>query len=307
MKRVRSRCFAAHPRSRGENSEKTAGGAGNRGSSPLTRGKRAWRRTQRPPTRLIPAHAGKTLPWQSHQGRIPAHPRSRGENTCSIWRLHKCTGSSPLTRGKLFDPAIPDAVARLIPAHAGKTHHQHHVACHAPAHPRSRGENSPRYSGAAPAAGSSPLTRGKQNTMTTYRRKGRLIPAHAGKTNKYGARLSRTTAHPRSRGENPGSGMPSWFRSGSSPLTRGKRRQLNPMRAASRLIPAHAGKTAEKPQRLFGASAHPRSRGENSARAISPGVNVGSSPLTRGKLPGMFHLIAVAGLIPAHAGKTPQD
>ena len=145
--------------------------------------------------------------------------------------------------------------------------------------------------------------------MTTYRRKGRLIPAHAGKTNKYGARLSRTTAHPRSRGENPGSGMPSWFRSGSSPLTRGKRRQLNPMRAASRLIPAHAGKTAEKPQRLFGASAHPRSRGENSARAISPGVNVGSSPLTRGKLPGMFHLIAVAGLIPAHAGKTrnPRD
>ena len=140
-RRMRCGLGPAHPRSRGENPAQARARRTRGGSSPLTRGKRAWRRTQRPPTRLIPAHAGKTLPWQSHQGRIPAHPRSRGENTCSIWRLHKCTGSSPLTRGKLFDPAIPDAVARLIPAHAGKTHHQHHVACHAPAHPRSRGEN----------------------------------------------------------------------------------------------------------------------------------------------------------------------
>ena len=131
----------AHPRSRGENPGATHEVWTRAGSSPLTRGKPcAGSRT--PYTwRLIPAHAGKTSMATDAASPHSAHPRSRGENTCSIWRLHKCTGSSPLTRGKLFDPAIPDAVARLIPAHAGKTHHQHHVACHAPAHPRSRGEN----------------------------------------------------------------------------------------------------------------------------------------------------------------------
>ena len=51
-------------------------------------------------------------------------------------------------------------------------------------------------------------------------------------------------------------------------------------------------------------TAHPRSRGENYTRARRTLPTGGSSPLTRGKLPGVFHLIAVAGLIPAHAGKT---
>ena len=50
-------------------------------------------------------------------------------------------GSSPLTRGKPAGRAAGQAVAGLIPAHAGKT-----AVCMAsmrrePAHPRSRGEN----------------------------------------------------------------------------------------------------------------------------------------------------------------------
>ena len=215
------------------------------GSSPLTRGKPRLTTSEHEVCRLIPAHAGKTSALLYLNSASRAHPRSRGENIGRKKNSRKLRGSSPLTRGKPVVGSGDGVGVGLIPAHAGKTTSRRLQASAPRAHPRSRGENSPRYSGAAPAAGSSPLTRGKQNTMTTYRRKGRLIPAHAGKTNKYGARLSRTTAHPRSRGENPGSGMPSWFRSGSSPLTRGKRRQLNPMRAASRLIPAHAGKTPQ--------------------------------------------------------------
>ena len=51
---------AAHPRSRGENVIACASSVSNSGSSPLTRGKRAWGPRSSRGRRLIPAHAGKT-------------------------------------------------------------------------------------------------------------------------------------------------------------------------------------------------------------------------------------------------------
>ena len=51
----------AHPRSRGENRVGVPEAHVYRGSSPLTRGKRQNRTRARTRTRLIPAHAGKTL------------------------------------------------------------------------------------------------------------------------------------------------------------------------------------------------------------------------------------------------------
>ena len=50
--------------------------------------------------------------------------------------------------------------------------------------------------------------------------------------------------------------------------------------------------------------AHPRSRGENCARASDEFHATGSSPLTRGKRLGRRALLLLFGLIPAHAGKT---
>ena len=52
----------AHPRSRGENTPPPSCRRSPRGSSPLTRGKRLRRGTDHCARRLIPAHAGKTLP-----------------------------------------------------------------------------------------------------------------------------------------------------------------------------------------------------------------------------------------------------
>ena len=60
--RGRSGRGQAHPRSRGENVAKMTRGGSTIGSSPLTRGKHhepPWRRRRQ---RLIPAHAGKTVP-----------------------------------------------------------------------------------------------------------------------------------------------------------------------------------------------------------------------------------------------------
>ena len=72
------------------------------------------------------------------------------------------------------------------------------------------------------------------------------------------------------------------------------------------LIPAHAGKTRRRPERTAGCRAHPRSRGENGAVHLRSDHDRGSSPLTRGKLAEIVEYATSPGLIPAHAGKTPQ-
>ena len=92
--------------------------------------------------------------------------------------------------------------------------------------------------------------------------------------------------------------------SGSSPLTRGKRRCGHVRSRAQRLIPAHAGKTGCGHDGDQGVRAHPRSRGENLHRPEAHRPDRGSSPLTRGKLDAAAVALGAAGLIPAHAGKT---
>ena len=92
--------------------------------------------------------------------------------------------------------------------------------------------------------------------------------------------------------------------SGSSPLTRGKRYTPRPGASERRLIPAHAGKTWWRPPPSTRCAAHPRSRGENSDPFRMASAVRGSSPLTRGKLPGKQGLHLRPRLIPAHAGKT---
>ena len=112
---------AAHPRSRGENALCCAGVGEYPGSSPLTRGKHVQESRGLAPSRLIPAHAGKTSGCKTVIARSPAHPRSRGENQSVSRRCGPATGSSPLTRGKPISVDEMSGVTGLIPAHAGKT------------------------------------------------------------------------------------------------------------------------------------------------------------------------------------------
>ena len=70
----------AHPRSRGENLSALIDGSGQKGSSPLTRGKLDAAATTAASARLIPAHAGKTTTPAAKAESSAAHPRSRGEN-----------------------------------------------------------------------------------------------------------------------------------------------------------------------------------------------------------------------------------
>ena len=233
------------------------------GSSPLTRGKRIYRRPRTRTRRLIPAHAGKTALTTSSGPSFRAHPRSRGENKCPPSDCPRCPGSSPLTRGKPGATAAGLAGGGLIPAHAGKT-----AACKvglvdARAHPRSRGENSDNRGHSLGTSGSSPLTRGKLRQRRQGRSVHGLIPAHAGKTDGRSTEGAGRTAHPRSRGENMMCAIVGFPVAGSSPLTRGKPGPAPAAGPSVGLIPAHAGKTSDDGYGGQDARAHPRSRGEN--------------------------------------------
>ena len=195
------------------------------GSSPLTRGKRAYRSGDDTQAGLIPAHAGKTLSTPRSVTRRRAHPRSRGENAERFEAISRGRGSSPLTRGKRGGAGGLPLELGLIPAHAGKTSPSPTASKSSWAHPRSRGENGALIYIPLDCSGSSPLTRGKLPHRGSDRSVGRLIPAHAGKTSARRHPRAADRAHPRSRGENSGCERGSPGEWGSSPLTRGKRRR----------------------------------------------------------------------------------
>ena len=215
-------------------------------------------------------------------------------------------------------------VRGLIPAHAGKTSYHPPLRVLEGAHPRSRGENGVADGPCSVVLGSSPLTRGKRVGLAGWLLPGRLIPAHAGKTecsptvaHVWGlipAHAGKTTpsrcgtgrrgAHPRSRGENALLGAAVGIGGGSSPLTRGKPAVRDVRVHVGGLIPAHAGKTPNSWTGTRSSGAHPRSRGENLTCASADCAACGSSPLTRGKQGAPERPLSYRGLIPAHAGKT---
>ena len=253
---------------------------------------------------LIPAHAGKTVAAASSWGWQGAHPRSRGENSTEAPLTSSVMGSSPLTRGKRVVMTAFIEGSGLIPAHAGKTECCGRMVPNQRAHPRSRGENRGVTMHALRHSGSSPLTRGKRIQVRRRPNEGRLIPAHAGKTETAEGIEIEARAHPRSRGENdslPGC-TTGW--EGSSPLTRGKHEEVRGRHGLRGLIPAHAGKTFQAELEMIRDRAHPRSRGENRSMAVAFSASSGSSPLTRGKPARCHHRPRHIGLIPAHAGKT---
>ena len=132
----------AHPHSRGENFRARAEALSPRGSSPLTRGKRAARQRPWYARGLIPTHAGKTDAGALSEAVDRAHPHSRGENAVPGEGLAGDCGSSPLTRGKRPVPGLQGGHPGLIPTHAGKTPRRRRGAWTSGAHPHSRGENS---------------------------------------------------------------------------------------------------------------------------------------------------------------------
>ena len=132
----------------------------------------------------------------------------------------------------------------------------------------------------------------------------RLIPAHAGKTPKHAGRHSLVGAHPRACGENIDVSVIVPVKTGSSPRMRGKQPEWTAYYRSEGLIPAHAGKTGYVYDRPRRGKAHPRACGENGIDTTTALGKMGSSPRMRGKRLLTSSMRRLAGLIPAHAGKT---
>ena len=220
-------------------------------------------------------------------GRPWAHPRSRGEHQRISAVQVRPAGSSPLTRGAPRDYPARRRTVGLIPAHAGSTLQPNGPRGADTAHPRSRGEHETGGGVGRPNSGSSPLTRGARAGDPRRLIAERLIPAHAGSTCFSNPLISRTAAHPRSRGEHDHVERVAHHLQGSSPLTRGALPGQPSIDVRIGLIPAHAGSTSWYPIASWLSRAHPRSRGEH---RLDDG-----------------HRRLDLGLIPAHAGSTTMN
>ena len=114
----------------------------------------------------------------------------------------------------------------------------------------------------------------------------RIIPAHAGQTDRSSSGWRYRSDHPRTCGANV-----STTAMGSS---------------RGRIIPAHAGQTTRWSRRSRGRPDHPRTCGANFVPTHCAHVRHGSSPHMRGKLADALSPVLKVRIIPAHAGQTFQ-
>ena len=278
------------------------------GSSPRMRGKPHGFVTRVLTDRIIPAHAGQTRLLFLCALMATDHPRACGANKSSPTPGADIDGSSPRMRGKLRGVQGNRGHRRIIPAHAGQTHDelrrgawQHRglriIPAHAgqtrrarwcPAgtsdHPRACGANTVSATSNIPDRGSSPRMRGKLDLPTIGDAQRRIIPAHAGQTERVAAGGCVHADHPRACGANA--------------LPR------DPRQGPLRIIPAHAGQTADGTEFPENWSDHPRACGANMSRLAARALRPGSSPRMRGKLAGGLRDLRVVRIIPAHAGQT---
>ena len=110
--------------------------------------------------------------------------------------------------------------------------------------------------------------------------------------------------HPRIRGEHDKDQHTQAMIMGSSPHTRGARRQAGLGRAVFRIIPAYAGSTNDNVKYVIIAEDHPRIRGEHCCAEMDFAVFQGSSPHTRGARRRSATPRSRIRIIPAYAGST---
>ena len=109
-----------HPRTRGEKSGDRPFLIWFSGSPPHTRGKEEGLGSCNEPSRITPAHAGKSFLLCRLLNRRRDHPRTRGEKPTPRPSMYSLMGSPPHTRGKGTSKKGDSYDIRITPAHAGK-------------------------------------------------------------------------------------------------------------------------------------------------------------------------------------------
>ena len=152
--------------------------------------------------------------------------------------------------------------------------------------------------------GSSPHTRGALGFGAQLRDRFGIIPAYAGSTAPGRCFWRCSRDHPRIRGEHLARNAELLFGEGSSPHTRGAPGNYLQYGNEPRIIPAYAGSTRKTTTSGSTTTDHPRIRGEHEGAGERAVVYAGSSPHTRGALPGDQAGGFEARIIPAYAGST---
>ena len=254
------------------------------GSSPLSRGIQILGHPAHLRTGIIPALAGNTAPGKARRQWVGDHPRSRGEYSGDAGGCAKAEGSSPLSRGILYQGPVLDPAAGIIPALAGNT-----IIL---------------FFAVLEDFGSSPLSRGIPELCQLWDLVDRIIPALAGNTSARHSVVLPAPDHPRSRGEYHASKLCFIPHTGSSPLSRGIRHQPPAGHPGCRIIPALAGNTLTGVPGEPLLPDHPRSRGEYLPGQTPELPDPGSSPLSRGIPQQSWRRWPSPGIIPALAGNT---
>ena len=135
----------------------------------------------------------------------------------------------------------------------------------------------------------------------------RIIPAHAGFTERGCDRHHECKDHPRTRGVYHTAGLSLPLPSGSSPHTRGLQPTVTSVTVTRRIIPAHAGFTVRGDAGGLRHADHPRTRGVYRPLPLAAAHGAGSSPHTRGLRGTRWGERPAGRIIPAHAGFTLGD
>ena len=253
-----------HPRACGANRAKVTNATVRVGSSPRMRGKLSGHRQGLSSQRIIPAHAGQTMPTLISASMSSDHPRACGANSSVPPPVPLAVGSSPRMRGKPTVGVMVYAHTRIIPAHAGQTAAGESATKPRTDHPRACGANRNQVAGLHSLDGSSPRMRGKRAQYHTSGARRRIIPAHAGQTECRRLTVLSVSDHPRACGANGVTAGRLEGRNGSSPRMRGKLTRLHRICTYRRIIPAHAGQTGhDMPFGMLWPD-HPRACGANS-------------------------------------------
>ena len=177
--------------------------------------------------------------------------------------LPRRLGSSPHTRGAHSRSDPLGGPRGIIPAYAGSTSDGPGKASSSSDHPRIRGEHFQFGGGVVVAGGSSPHTRGAQDTRKGALLLWRIIPAYAGSTETTLRWRHSPPDHPRIRGEHYAAHKVAIETGGSSPHTRGARDVTEIQTGGGGIIPAYAGSTTPPGDSMRVLRDHPRIRGEH--------------------------------------------
>ena len=252
-----------HPRTRGDDSSRSALATPGLGSPPHARGRRSAFRRQGRCLRFTPARAGTTRPRACSSAEISVHPRTRGDDGNMSGAATSQAGSPPHARGGRRWPAAPQMSRRFTPARAGTTVRHGLGSAVPPVHPRTRGDDAPFASGNERSHGSPPHARGRPGLFARDGVRRRFTPARAGTTCTIGIACAFATVHPRTRGDDCD----------------------HTLEAADlfRFTPARAGTTSVRASEASSASVHPRTRGYDAATLHVDVGATGSPPHARGR------------------------